>query len=88
MIQRRRRIEGSAPVRRYRESVEGAAMDGEVPRRVAATRAGAWEGGAVRELPTDLPLAGVVLTDARTGAPVDLGRLGGVRVLTLIRHRF
>lgn len=63
-------------------------MDGEVPRRVAATRAGAWEGGSVRELRTDLPLAGVVLTDARTGAPVDLGRLGGVRVLTLIRHRF
>ena len=63
-------------------------MDGDVPRSAAATRAGACEGGSVRELPTDLPLAGVVLTDAATGAPVDLGRLAGVRVLTLIRHRF
>lgn len=42
----------------------------------------------MRELRTDLPLTGVVLTDVRTGDPVDLGRLGGVRVLTLIRHRF
>ena len=65
-------------------------MGGEVPLSGAATHRSAEGGrvGPVRELPTDLPLAGVVLTDARTGAPVDLGRLGGVRVLTLIRHRF
>jgi hypothetical protein len=36
----------------------------------------------------DAPLGGIVLTDVATGDPVDLGRLPGVRVLTLIRHRF
>lgn len=42
----------------------------------------------MRELRSDTPLADVVLTDVATAEPVDLGRLGGVRVLTLIRHRF
>jgi hypothetical protein len=42
----------------------------------------------VRELPLDTPLDGIALTDVATGEPVDLGRLTGVRVLTLIRHRF
>ena len=37
--------------------------------------------------PMDRSLAGVVLPDARTGAPVDLGRLGRALV-TLIRHRY
>lgn len=54
----------------------------------AVVTARAWEGAAVHELRTDLPLAGVVLIDVRTGDPVDLGRPDGVRVLTLIRHRF
>ncbi|WP_281424442.1 hypothetical protein [Pseudonocardia nigra] len=35
-----------------------------------------------------LRLAGIVLTDAGTGAPTDLTGLPGVAVLTLIRHRF
>ena len=42
----------------------------------------------MRELPLDTPLDGIVLTDVAAGEPVDLGRLAGVRVLTLIRHRF
>ncbi len=33
-------------------------------------------------------LTGIVLPDARTGDPVDLGSLPGVAVLTAIRHRF
>ncbi|GAY11417.1 MAG: hypothetical protein ACT4RN_05425 [Pseudonocardia sp.] len=42
----------------------------------------------MRELTVDTPLEGVVLTDVSTGGPVDLGRLAGVTVVTLIRHRF
>ncbi len=42
----------------------------------------------MRELTTDIPLDGVALTDARSGAAVDLGLLAGVQVVTLIRHRF
>jgi len=42
----------------------------------------------VRELRLDIPLDGIVLTDATTGDPVELARLAGVQVLTLIRHRF
>ena len=42
----------------------------------------------MREQHIDVPLDGVVLTDVSTGDPVDLRRLAGVRVLTLIRHRF
>ncbi len=42
----------------------------------------------MRELPIDTPLDGVVLTDVATGDPVDLAGLTGVRVVTLIRHRF
>lgn len=42
----------------------------------------------MRELTVDTPLEGVVLTDVSTGSPVDLGRLAGVTVVTLIRHRF
>lgn len=42
----------------------------------------------MRELTVDTPLEGVVLTDVSTGGPVDLGRLTGVTVVTLIRHRF
>jgi hypothetical protein len=42
----------------------------------------------MRELTLDTPLGGVVLIDAATGDPVDLGRQAGVRVVTLIRHRY
>jgi hypothetical protein len=42
----------------------------------------------VREQTVDLPLSGVLLPDARTGRQLDLHALPGVRVLTLIRHRF
>lgn len=35
-----------------------------------------------------VPLAGIVLTDARTGRQVDLGGLDGVWALTAIRHRY
>lgn len=42
----------------------------------------------MRELSVDIPLDGIVLTDVLTGDPVDLGRLTGVRVVSLIRHRF
>jgi hypothetical protein len=41
----------------------------------------------VRETTRDLPLDGVVLTDARTGRPVEPARWAGVAVLSLIRHR-
>lgn len=33
-------------------------------------------------------LAGIVVPDAATGAPCDLGALPGRTVLTLIRHRY
>lgn len=42
----------------------------------------------MREEVTDTPLDGVVLTEVRTGARIDLGLLSGVQVVTLIRHRF
>lgn len=42
----------------------------------------------MRDETTDDPLGGIELTDARTGAAVDLGGLRGVQVLSLIRHRF
>lgn len=42
----------------------------------------------MRDEKTDIPLEGIVLTDARTGEPVAIGALTGVHVLTLIRHRF
>lgn len=42
----------------------------------------------MREDVTDTPLDGIVLTEVRTGAPIDLGLLQGVQVVTLIRHRF
>lgn len=42
----------------------------------------------MRERSTDIPLDGIVLTDVRTGDPVEPGHLPGVAVLTLIRHRF
>ncbi len=42
----------------------------------------------MRELHIDTPLDGIVLTEVRTGAAVDLGGLRGVQVVTLIRHRF
>ncbi len=35
-----------------------------------------------------IPLTGVALPDGRSGALLDLGSLGGVHVLTLIRHRY
>lgn len=35
-----------------------------------------------------LPLDGLMLPDARTGAPVVLAELPGVQVLTLVRHRY
>ena len=34
-----------------------------------------------------VPLAGLVLVDARTGDTVDLGGLAGVHVMVLMRHR-
>jgi len=42
----------------------------------------------VRDQNISVGLAGVVLTDARTRARVDLGQLAGVHVVTLIRHRY
>ena len=42
----------------------------------------------MREHHIDVPLDGIVLTDVSTGDPVDLGRLPGVQVVTLIRHRY
>jgi hypothetical protein len=42
----------------------------------------------VRDERVELPLAGMRLTDARTGWPYDLGDLHGVHVLSLIRHRY
>ncbi|MGQ0574545.1 MAG: hypothetical protein ACT4RN_10115 [Pseudonocardia sp.] len=41
----------------------------------------------MREDRRALPLHQVTLPDARTGDPVALGDLAGVRVLTLLRHR-
>ena len=35
-----------------------------------------------------IDLAGLSLPDSRTGAAVELSRLPGVHVLTLIRHRY
>lgn len=42
----------------------------------------------MREDTVHLPLRGVRLSDARSGALLDLGDLPGVQVLTLIRHRY
>jgi hypothetical protein len=42
----------------------------------------------VREEHLRYALGGIGLTDARTGLAVDLGRLPGVQVLSLIRHRY
>ncbi|HXV93117.1 MAG TPA: hypothetical protein VD813_07450 [Pseudonocardia sp.] len=42
----------------------------------------------MRDETVDLPLDGLALTDCRTGEPVHLGEPAGVRVLTLIRHRY
>jgi hypothetical protein len=42
----------------------------------------------VRDENISIELAGVVLTDARATARVDLGDLAGVHVVTLIRHRY
>jgi len=36
----------------------------------------------------DVDLAGVVLPDARTGEPFDLGAGHGLVVLAVIRHRY
>ncbi len=33
-------------------------------------------------------LRDITLPDARSGDPVTLGELGGVQILTAIRHRF
>jgi len=46
------------------------------------------EGNVVRDERVKLPLAGIRLTDARTGRPCDLGHLRGVHVLSLVRHRY
>ena len=46
------------------------------------------EGTVVRDERVKLPLAGIRLTDARTGRPCDLGHLRGVHVLSLVRHRY
>lgn len=42
----------------------------------------------MRDQHVKLPLAGIRLPDVASGAPVHLGALAGVWVLTLIRHRF
>lgn len=42
----------------------------------------------MRDRTTDLALAGIELTDARTGAPLRPAGLAGVHTLTLIRHRY
>ncbi len=42
----------------------------------------------MRDETVHLPLAGIRLTDARSGEPLDLGELPDVAVLTLIRHRY
>ncbi|HET9690492.1 MAG TPA: hypothetical protein VFP61_05030 [Acidimicrobiales bacterium] len=42
----------------------------------------------MRERRVRVPLAGITLTEAATGRPVDLGGLTGVRAVTLVRHRF
>ncbi len=42
----------------------------------------------MRETTPDLPLNGIVLTDARTGRPVEPVRWAGVQVVSLIRHRY
>lgn len=42
----------------------------------------------MRDERVQLPLTGIRLPDARSGELLDLGRLPGVAVLTLIRHRF
>lgn len=42
----------------------------------------------MRDQPVELSLAGIELPDVDTGAPVHLGALAGVWVLTLIRHRY
>lgn len=42
----------------------------------------------MRDESVHLRLDGIVLSDARTGEPVDLAALRGVQVLTLIRHRY
>ncbi|MGH3751415.1 MAG: hypothetical protein ACRDRP_01760 [Pseudonocardiaceae bacterium] len=41
-----------------------------------------------RETDRPVPLDGLVLPDARTGQPVDLGALPGRYLLTAIRHRY
>ncbi|MGH4009556.1 MAG: hypothetical protein ACRDTH_15635 [Pseudonocardiaceae bacterium] len=41
-----------------------------------------------REIDRQVPLAGLVLPDARTGEAVDLGALPGRHLLTAIRHRY
>ncbi len=35
-----------------------------------------------------IPLAGLTLTEARSGTAVDLGALAGRQLLTAIRHRY
>lgn len=42
----------------------------------------------MRERAVDIPLDEVVLTDVLPGDPVDLRRLAGAPVVTLIRHRY
>jgi hypothetical protein len=42
----------------------------------------------MRDQHVRLPLAGIRLSEARTGEPVHLADLPGAQVLTLIRHRF
>ncbi|HZZ47783.1 MAG TPA: hypothetical protein VFE65_12935 [Pseudonocardia sp.] len=42
----------------------------------------------MREQTVNVALNGVLLPEARTGEPLDLCAHRGVRVLTLIRHRF
>lgn len=42
----------------------------------------------MRDEAVHLPLTGIRLADVRSGAPVDLGELSGVQVLSLIRHRY
>jgi hypothetical protein len=43
--------------------------------------------GVARNRRLALPLSGLTVIDARDGSTYDLGRLTGVNVVVLIRHR-
>lgn len=69
------------PTRTNREPHEGRSKVTFDGKRVR----GAWP---MREVEVDIPLTGLRLFDAGTGAAFGLGELRGVTVLSLIRHRY